>query len=77
MQAEYDIVIIGGGMVGATLAFGLAQALPDSLSLAVVEAIEPALDETFLIMCNRARQPLLCTFSGYCAIFESLACGRR
>ncbi len=40
MQANYDIVIVGGGMVGATLALGLRQALPNSFSLAVIEAVE-------------------------------------
>ncbi len=39
-QAEYDIVIVGGGMVGATLAIGLRQALPDDFRLAVIEAVD-------------------------------------
>ncbi len=40
MQAKYDIVIVGDGMVGATLALGLRQTLPDSLSWAVIEGVE-------------------------------------
>jgi len=36
-QAHYDIAIIGGGMVGASLALGLAQSMP-GLSITVLEA---------------------------------------
>ncbi|WP_281645671.1 2-octaprenyl-6-methoxyphenyl hydroxylase [Parendozoicomonas sp. Alg238-R29] len=40
MQKDhYDIAIIGGGMVGATLAVGLRNALPDNVSLVVIEAV--------------------------------------
>ncbi len=39
-QSVYDIVIIGGGMVGATLALALRQKLPLDVTLAVVEAHE-------------------------------------
>ena len=34
---QYDVAIIGGGMVGASLALGLAQALPQ-LRIIVLEA---------------------------------------
>ncbi|MTI13301.1 2-octaprenyl-6-methoxyphenyl hydroxylase [Sansalvadorimonas verongulae] len=34
-----DVVIIGGGMVGASLAIGLRNTLPESISIAVIEAV--------------------------------------
>ncbi|MCL6270283.1 FAD-dependent oxidoreductase [Sansalvadorimonas sp. 2012CJ34-2] len=39
-QSVYDIVIIGGGMVGASLALSLRQKLPSAMTMAVVEAHE-------------------------------------
>ena len=38
--ASYDIAIIGGGMVGASLALALRQALPSGTRLAVLEAVD-------------------------------------
>jgi 2-polyprenyl-6-methoxyphenol 4-hydroxylase len=39
MKVHYDIVIAGGGMVGASLALALARVLGDDLSVLVVESI--------------------------------------
>ena len=43
MTKHYDIIIVGGGMVGATLACGLAEEA-DQLSIAVIDANTPNLD---------------------------------
>jgi 2-octaprenylphenol hydroxylase len=43
MTKHYDIIIVGGGMVGATLACGLAEEA-EQLSIAVIDANEPNLD---------------------------------
>lgn len=40
MSKHYDIIIVGGGMVGATLACGLAEEA-ENLKIAVIDAIEP------------------------------------
>lgn len=40
MIKHYDIIIVGGGMVGATLACGLAEEA-ENLKIAVIDAIEP------------------------------------
>ena len=40
MNKHYDVVVVGGGMVGATLAVALSQ--PKSLNIAVIEAYPPA-----------------------------------
>ncbi len=46
VMGQYDIIIIGGGMVGATLALSLRQSLPSTLSMGVVEAVDmPAGEE--------------------------------
>ncbi len=39
LRSHYDIVIAGGGMVGASLALALARALDDQLQVLVVESI--------------------------------------
>ncbi|MFW5425956.1 MAG: UbiH/UbiF/VisC/COQ6 family ubiquinone biosynthesis hydroxylase, partial [Methylophagaceae bacterium] len=39
MSQHYDVIIVGGGMVGATLAVALAE--QSSLNIAIVEAFEP------------------------------------
>ena len=39
MKSHYDVVIAGGGMVGASLALALAQVFDDSLDILVVESI--------------------------------------
>ncbi|MDC9725695.1 MAG: UbiH/UbiF/VisC/COQ6 family ubiquinone biosynthesis hydroxylase [Gammaproteobacteria bacterium] len=39
MSTHYDVIIVGGGMVGATLAVALAE--QSSLSIAIVEAYSP------------------------------------
>lgn len=39
-QTHYDIIIVGGGMVGATLACGLAEEA-ENLKIAVIDAIKP------------------------------------
>ena len=41
MQSGYDIIIAGGGMVGASLALALADS---GLSIALIEAVSPASD---------------------------------
>ena len=38
-RSHVDVVIIGGGMVGASLAIGLRRALPENTSIAVIEAV--------------------------------------
>lgn len=43
MTKYYDIIIVGAGMVGATLACGLAEEA-ENLSIAVIDANEPKLD---------------------------------
>lgn len=43
MTTHYDIIIVGGGMVGATLACGLAQEA-EQLSIAVIDANAPNLN---------------------------------
>jgi len=40
MNHEYDVIIVGGGMVGATLAAALSQ--QTSLNIALIEAYQPA-----------------------------------
>lgn len=42
-KTDYDIIIVGGGMVGATLACGLAEEA-QQLSIAVIDANAPNLD---------------------------------
>ena len=39
---HFDVVIVGGGMVGASLATGLRKALPESITIAVIEAVAPS-----------------------------------
>jgi 2-polyprenylphenol 6-hydroxylase len=41
-QSVYDAVIVGGGLVGTTLACALATELGESFSIAVIEAREPS-----------------------------------
>lgn len=43
MSKHYDIIIVGGGMVGASLACGLAEEA-EQLSIAVIDASTPNLD---------------------------------
>ena len=43
MSKHYDIIIVGGGMVGASLACGLAEEA-EQLSIAVIDANAPNLD---------------------------------
>lgn len=43
MTQHYDIIIVGGGMVGASLACGLAEEA-EQLKIAVIDASEPNLD---------------------------------
>ena len=43
MREHYDIIIVGAGMVGASLACGLATSLP-AKSVAIIDAIEPSLN---------------------------------
>jgi len=43
MKTHYDIIIVGAGMVGATLACGLAEEA-EQLSIALIDASEPKLD---------------------------------
>ena len=56
---EYDVVIVGGGLVGASLAVALA---PTGLSLAVVEAVaadsgaQPSFDERTVALTDNARR---------------------
>lgn len=42
-NTEFDVVVVGAGMVGASLACGLALKMPQ-LNIAVVDAFEPKLD---------------------------------
>ena len=39
---HFDVVIVGGGMVGASLATGLRKALPESITIATIEAVAPS-----------------------------------
>lgn len=39
---KYDVIIVGGGLVGTTLACALATELDDSFSIALIEAREPS-----------------------------------
>jgi len=41
-QSTYDVVIVGGGLVGTTLACALATELGEHYSIALIEAREPA-----------------------------------
>jgi len=43
MDKHYDIIIVGGGMVGASLACGLAEEA-EALSIAIIDANEPNLE---------------------------------
>ena len=43
MSQHYDIIIVGGGMVGASLACGLAEEA-EQLKIAVIDANKPSLD---------------------------------
>lgn len=43
-MTDYDVVIVGGGMVGASLAVALAHTLGDTLSVLVVEGFKPPAD---------------------------------
>ncbi len=48
MKSHYDVVIAGGGMVGASLALALAHVFEDRLDILVLEKIPlPALGETY------------------------------
>ena len=42
---QYDVVIAGGAMAGATLAIALDKIGGGKLKIAVVEAVEPKLDQ--------------------------------
>ena len=41
-QPEYDVIIVGGGMVGASLALGLAG---EDIRIAIIEAVQPGSDQ--------------------------------
>ncbi len=45
VMTHYDVVIVGGAMAGATLALALDKMNQGSLSIAVIEAIEPSLEQ--------------------------------
>ena len=61
MKTDYDILIIGGGMVGASLACALGDS---GLRIAVVEAVllaadtQPSYDERTIALALRSRGPL-------------------
>ena len=69
MKDHYDIVIVGGGMVGASLAVALA---PLSLSVAVIEAwplgskVQPSYDDRSTAVAEGSRR-----------IFEAMGCWRE
>ncbi|MGF1900111.1 2-octaprenyl-6-methoxyphenyl hydroxylase [Aliivibrio sifiae] len=44
-MTHYDVVIVGGAMSGATLALALEKMNQDTLSIAVIEAVEPKLEQ--------------------------------
>ncbi|KAB2825665.1 2-octaprenyl-6-methoxyphenyl hydroxylase [Aliivibrio finisterrensis] len=44
-MTHYDVVIVGGAMAGATLALALEKMNQETLSIAVIEAVEPKLDQ--------------------------------
>ena len=44
-MTHYDVVIVGGAMAGATLALALEKMNQETLSIAVIEALEPSLDQ--------------------------------
>jgi 2-octaprenyl-6-methoxyphenol hydroxylase len=46
-QQSYDLVVVGGGMVGASFACALSRAIPDkNLSIMVVEAVDQSVSVT-------------------------------
>ena len=44
-MTHYDVVIVGGAMSGATLALALEEMNQGTLSIAVIEAMEPDLEQ--------------------------------
>ena len=58
-HSDWDVVIVGGGLVGASLAVALA---PTGLSLAVIEAVaadsdaQPSFDERTIALTHNARR---------------------
>ena len=69
----FDIVIAGGGMVGATTALALATTRPD-LSIAIVEAVEPKSDHqpSFDARAIAVAHGSKCLLDGY-GLWKSLA----
>ncbi len=64
MSESYDVVVVGGGLVGLSTALLLDAAVSQRLRIAIVEARPPALPSSWLTARNESQS--FCSISRQC-----------